>query len=99
MRRMWLVLLACAGCWGESPTGESWWALQRQCEATAGQWRTVADCPSACWPPEPTAENCTTLEQPMCMSVCSDQPSCDCPVEAPFWEPGTGCVGSEACPS
>ena len=65
------------------------------CEGSGGEWLYVADCPSACEPPEPTAENCETIGEMACMTVCAEVPNCHCPSDKPFWD--DGCVGAEAC--
>ena len=85
-------------CTSETPTGETWAALKSQCQQTDGTWHTVADCPSSCWPPSPTAENCATINEMACAAVCGDEPSCSCPSEQPFWKEGEGCVRATACP-
>jgi hypothetical protein len=82
-----------------------WWAgcshgstTAQQCEQTSGEWKEVSDCPSACAPPAPTAEACETIEDMSCIMVCSEEATCHCPVDQPFWQEGVGCVGFEACP-
>jgi len=91
------ILVLAAGCLGESPTGETWKALESQCLESEGEWRTYSDCPTICWPLEPTADACDLGSEMGCAAVCGEQPSCTCPAERPFWEEGVGCVGLEAC--
>lgn len=94
-RTHWLALvtlsLGCVPDTSRTPRGLA-------CTESGGAWMEVADCPSACSPPPPTAENCATNDEQACITVCAEEPDCHCPDTAPFWLDGQGCVGFSACP-
>ena len=67
-----------------------------ECIESGGEWVYVQDCPSPCGPPPPTAENCQTIAESACITVCSEEANCNCLADRPFWL--DGCVGVEECP-
>ena len=89
---MFLDLLFLFACVEQTSNGD---INKNECENSGGEWVFVHDCPSVCVPPPPTSDNCETMEEQVCATVCADVPNCRCPMEQPFWQ--DGCVGVEAC--
>ena len=91
---MFFCVFFCFACIAKTSNGEP---TKNECENSGGEWVLVHECPSSCVPPPPTADNCETIEEQACVTVCAEAPNCLCPMEQPFWQ--DGCVGFEACPS
>ena len=93
-RFYFLLLLVLFGCGRErNENGLN----STECRESGGEWVYVNDCPSPCDPPTPTSENCATIHEMVCITVCSEEPSCNCPQDKPFWL--NGCVGFDECPN
>ena len=90
------LLLAGAGCGGNQDHNSNGMTAS-DCVESGGDWIYINECPSACAPPPPTLDDCETITEMMCASVCSEEPNCHCPADKPFWL--DGCVGFEECPT